>query len=212
MLLPGDLIQNYELAFLPHTQDSLTWFSTLTSPEFQDAEPAASFPQMPNRHNQTQRVQNRTSESTDSLSTPSQSRAPTCNVQAPNLGILDSFLFGTAPLSLLIALKNSTFPIQRAHTGSDRVSALTSLPLGPDHRVLLPPLNCVTDRSSCFQTILQMQSKLGHCTRVLRSWRRPPLRLESNLNTAGNKAGSELLAASRGLHPSMLLTHAAHRP
>ena len=125
MLLPGDLIQNYELAFLPHTQDSLTWFSTLTSPEFQDAEPTASFPQMPNRHNQTQRVQNRTSESTHSLSTPSQSRAPTCNVQAPNLGgIPDSFLFGTDSTE---SIKSSPFPSQRAHTGSDRVSALTSL-------------------------------------------------------------------------------------
>ena len=69
MLLPGDLIQNYELTLLPHTQDSLTWFPTLTSPKFQGAESTAPFPQMSNRHIQTQRVQNRTSESTHSLST-----------------------------------------------------------------------------------------------------------------------------------------------
>ena len=211
MLLLGDLIQNYELAFLPHTQDSLTWFSTMTSPEFQDAEPTASFPQMPNRHNQTQRVQNRTSESTHSLSTPSQSRAPTCNVQAPNLGgILDSFLFGTDSTESINSFEELHLPkLMCTHRIWLCLSIYFAL---PDHRVLLPPLNCVTDRSSCFQTILQMQSKLGHCTHVLRSWRRSPSHLESNLSTAGNKAGRELLAASGGLHPSMLLTHATHRP
>lgn len=97
MLLPGDLIQNYELTLLPHTQDSLTWFSTLTSPEFQGAEPTASFPRMSNRHNQTQRVQNRASESTHSLSTclSPEPQHVKCKIP-PNLGgILDSFFLGT---------------------------------------------------------------------------------------------------------------------
>lgn len=122
------------------------------------------------------------------------------------------FSLAQSPLSLLITLKNSTFPSQRAHTGSDRVSASTSLPLGPDHRVLLPPLNCVTDRSSCLQTILQMQSKLGHCTHVLRSCQWSPSRLESSLSTLGNKAGPEHVAVSCGLHPSRLLTDVTQRP
>lgn len=122
------------------------------------------------------------------------------------------FSLAQSPLSLLITLKNSTFPSQRAHTGSDRVSASTSLPLGPDHRVLLPPLNCVTDRSSCLQTILQMQSKLGHCTHVLRSCQWSPSRLEGSLSTLGNKAGPEHVAVSCGLHPSTLLTDVTQRP
>lgn len=153
-----------ELTLLPHTQDSLPWLPTLTSPEFQGAESTAAFPKCLTG---TIRLSvSKTELNPPTACPPDLSPEPQHVKCRPQIleESLTLFSLAQSPLSLLITLKNSTFPSKRAHTGSDRVSASTSLPLGPDHRVLLPPLNCVTDRSSCLQTVLQMQSKSGHCT------------------------------------------------